>query len=51
MGSFNGSFKGLAIFKGLCTQGVYTLAYFGPASTYRATTVRPKYMLFGYMDP
>ena len=33
--------------KGPCTQIVYTL----PQSTFLGTTLRPKSILFGYMDP
>ena len=34
--------------KGPCIQTVYRL---WPQSTYIGTTLRPKYLLFGYMDP
>ena len=34
--------------KGPCTQIVHTLA---PKYLYLGTTLRPKYILFGYMDP
>ena len=33
--------------KGPCTQ----IVYFGPKVRIKGTTLRPKYILFGYMDP